>query len=370
MVDRTVPYVDLAAQHAPLLDDLLAAAQRVIAGGQFILGDEVAGFEQEFAALCGTAQAVGVNSGTDALLLALRALGIGPGDEVICPPNSFVATAGAIALCGARPVYADVGDDYNLDPAAAEAAIGPRTKAILPVHLTGRPAPMPELLAIAARHGLEIVEDAAQAVMAELDGRRVGSFGRLGCFSCHPLKTLNACGDAGVITTDDAALAERLRVLRNLGLESRDRCIAVSGNSRLDALQAAILRVKLPHLADWTARRRANAGIYQTELADVPGLTVPVEREGERPAWHTFVIQADDRDGLRGALTARGIGSAVHYPVPIHLQPAYADPDFPAGSLPVAEAQAARIVSLPIHQGLSEDDVRDICAAIRAAVGA
>src|SRR5581483_859844 len=249
-----LPYVDLPRQHAVLKTELLQAIGRVLDHAQFVLGEEVAEFERRFAALCTVTYAIGVNSGTDALVLALSALDVGPGDEVITVPNSFVATTSAIRLLGARPVFVDVRDDLNIDPDRLEAAIGPATKAILPVHLTGRPCDMAAILAVAERRGVAVVEDCAQAVGAEYAGRRVGSFGRLGCFSLHPLKNLNACGDGGVVTTDDAELAGRVRNLRDLGRIGRDDCGTWAGNSRLDTMQAAILLVKLEHLDRWTVR--------------------------------------------------------------------------------------------------------------------
>ena len=262
-----VPYVDLARQHAPLRNELLDAVGQVLDDGQFILGERVVQFEQAFAQLCGTRFAIAVNSGTDALILALRALGIGAGDEVITVPNSFVATTSAISLVGATPVFVDVSDDFNLDPARLEPAITRRTKAILPVHLTGRPANMAAIQNVADARGLPVIEDASQAVLAEYRGRRVGSFGTLGCFSLHPLKTLGACGDAGVITTNDADLDRELRLLRNVGLVSRDNSVIWSSHSRLDTLQASILLLKLKYVEAWTEKRRANAASYQHALS-------------------------------------------------------------------------------------------------------
>src|SRR5206468_7651040 len=288
-----IPYANLAGQHAALRDELLAAVGRVLDHGKFILGPEVGEFERRFAAVCGVDHAVAVGNGTDALVLALRVLNIGAGDEVITVPNSFVASAAAIALLGARPVFVDVADDLNIDVGRIDAAITPRTRAILPVHLTGRPVQMGPLMEIARRRTLRVVEDCAQAVCAEYDGQRVGSFGDVGCFSLHPLKTLNACGDGGVLTTADKAIAARLRELRNIGLKTRDECVVWSGNSRLDTLQAALLLVKLAHLDEWTERRRANAAAYQRLLADVRQIRLPMDRAGERAVYHTFVIQAE-----------------------------------------------------------------------------
>jgi len=351
-----IPYVNLAAQHRPLRDELLAATARVLDHGKFINGPEVAEFEARFARLCQVGQAVGVSSGTDALILALRALGLGPGDEVITSPNTFVSTVSAIALVGARPVLADVGPDYNLDPDRVEAALTPRTRALLPVHLTGRPADMAPLQDLARARGLRIVEDAAQAVLAEYRGRRVGGLGDLGCFSLHPLKTLNACGDGGVVTTDDPDLAERIRLRRNLGLRSREECLVLEGNSRLDTLQAALLLVKLDYVEAWTEARRARAERYRAGLAGLAQVSPPRERPHERAVYHTFVIQAERRDELKAHLAGRGIGSGIHYPVPVHLQPAAAWLGYGPGRFPAAEAQAGRILSLPVYPELSQPD--------------
>ncbi|PYR46140.1 MAG: DegT/DnrJ/EryC1/StrS family aminotransferase [Acidobacteria bacterium] len=360
-----IPFVNLSAQHRALKDDLLNAVDRVLGHGQFILGPEVAEFERCFAQICGVRHAIGVGNGTDALVLALRVLNIGPGDEVITTPNSFVSTAAAIALAGARPVFVDTADDLNIDVHQIERAINPRCRAILPVHLTGRPADMGPLMNIAREHSLHVIEDGAQAVGAEYNGRRVGSFGTIGCFSFHPLKTLNACGDGGILTTDDPQLDERLRVMRNIGLKTREDCVEWSGNSRLDTLQAAMLLVKLPHLEDWIAARRANAREYCRLLGDVPLVRLPIEHANERGVYHTFVIQAEQRDELRAFLASRGIRTAIHYRVPIHLQPASRALGYGRGSFPVAERQAERMLSLPIYPELSRDDLAYVAAAIR-----
>ena len=360
-----IPFVNLAAQHRVLRDDLLAAVGRVLEHGQFILGPEVDEFERQFAAMCGVRHAIGVGNGTDALVLALHVLGIGAGDEVITAPNSFVSTASAIKLVGAQPVFVDSGDDLNIDATQIEAAITPRTRAILPVHLTGRPSDMAAIMRIARARQLHVIEDCAQAVGARFDGKRVGSFGTVGCFSLHPLKTLNACGDGGVLTTDDPMLDQRLRVLRNIGLKSREECIAWSGNSRLDTLHAAMLLVKLPHLDEWTARRQANAKEYCRHLSDVPQVTLPAERPIEQSVYHGFVIQAERRDQLHAFLAEQGVRSAIHYPVPIHLQPVARGLGHAAGAFPRAEAQAGRILSLPIYPELTPDDLCRVASTIR-----
>ena len=364
-VQRSVPYVDIAGVGAAHHDELEAAFARVLRGGQFVFGDEVAEFEARFAELCGTRFAVGLNSGTDAMILALRALDIGADDEVITAPNSFIATAAAIAHVGARPVFVDVGVDLSIDVRLIEAAITPRTKAILPVHLTGRPAEMDAILEIAERFGLSVIEDAAQAVMANYRGRPVGGLGTMAAFSLHPLKTLGACGDGGVVTTSDEALSERLQRLRNHGLANRDDCLEWGYNSRLDTIQAALLLEKLNHLEDWTTQRRRNAVTYQQALAELAAIRLPADAGQQFAVYHTFVILADHRDQLREYLADHGVGSAIHYPVPIHLQPAASELGYKKGDFPVAEQQADQMLSLPVHHGLDADDIRYVAEVIR-----
>jgi dTDP-4-amino-4,6-dideoxygalactose transaminase len=361
-----VPFVNLGALHAPIKAELLEAMGRVIDSGMYVLGAEVDEFERQFAALCGARFAVGLNSGTDALTFALRALGVGPGDEVITAANSFVASAGCAAMVGARPVLADVGDDYNLDPASVERAITPRTKAMIPVHLTGRPAKMDELLQLAQAHNLYVVEDAAQAVCAEYRGHGVGTLGVAGCFSLHPLNTLSAIGDGGVLTTDDPALYEEVKVLRNLGLKTRDDAVVWSGNSRLDTLQAAALLVKLKYIQDWTEQRRANARRYRELLAGLPQVTTPTEEPYERAVYQVFKILAADRDALQAYLAEHGIGSAVHYALPLHLNTVAAELDYAPGSFPVTEQQAERILSIPVYHTLTPAEIEYVAATIRA----
>ncbi|MEE9256985.1 MAG: DegT/DnrJ/EryC1/StrS family aminotransferase [bacterium] len=360
-----VPYVDIAAQHASIREELLEAVGGVLDSGHFVLGEEVSEFEKRFAALCGAKYAVGVASGTDALVLSLKAVGVGPGDEVISAPNSFVASATATVMAGARPVFVDVRDDYNIDPDLLESAITPRTKAILPVHLTGRPADMDPILEIAQRRRLHVIEDAAQAVIAEYRGRRVGSLGSAGCFSFHPLKTLNACGDGGAVTTNDAEIFQKLLTMRNLGLRTRDDCESWSPNSRLDTVQAAILLVKMKYLEEWTEKRRSNAAFYQKSLAGTPGLKVPVDSPNENAAYHTFIVQAERRDELKEHLAGQGIGSAIHYPVPIHLQTVGKDLGYSEGSFPVTEQQAKSVLSLPVHHLLSREQLEHVSDTIR-----
>jgi dTDP-4-amino-4,6-dideoxygalactose transaminase len=358
-----IPFVDLAHQHTELRTDLSAALNRVLSHGIFILGPEVAALEEEFAAYCGTRYAVGVANGTDALWLTLKALGIGPGDEVITAPNSFLASASVIALAGARPVFVDVRDDYNLDPDLLESAITSRTRAILPVHLTGRPADMGPILAVAGRHSLAVVEDAAQAVGARYQGQRVGSFGVAGCFSFHPLKILNAWGDGGMVTTNDEAVYRYLLKARNHGLQSRDECEFWGHNSRLDTVQAAVLSVKLKHLDTWIEAHRQLAAFYSECLADV--VQVPNDAPHEYSVYQTFVVQAEGRDQLQSYLRQRGVETKVHYPIPIHLQQAAAYLGYRAGDFPMAERQAKCILSLPLYAHLSQLQRDQVVSAVK-----
>jgi dTDP-4-amino-4,6-dideoxygalactose transaminase len=362
----SVPYIDMAGQHAAIKTELMEAVGAVLSHGKFVLGEEVETFEKDFAKLCRVRFAIGVNSGTDALVLALRALGIGPGDEVITVPNSFVASTSCIRLVGAKPVFVDVRDDYNLDPGQLERAITRNTKVILPIHLTGRPADMKPIMDIAQSCDLHVIEDCAQAVMAEYNSQCVGSFGTFGCFSLHPLKTLNACGDGGVLTTNDESLCEKLKVLRNLGLRTRDDCVEWSGNSRLDTLQAAILLVKMKYLQAWTEKRRAHAAFYQTALKNMVEVHAPADQPHEKSVYHTFVVQADNRDELKACLLKHGVETAIHYPVPVHFHKAAANLGCKPGSFPVAERQAARILSLPVHQGLAPDQLAHVIQVIKA----
>lgn len=359
-----VPATNLQIQHEPIMPELLSAVESVLSSGMFILGSEVERFESRIAERCGTRFAVGVADGTDALILAMKGLGIGAGDEVITPPNSFLASTSSIVLVGARPVFVDVGPDMNLDPDLVGAAITERTKAILPVHLTGRPARMDEILDLAVRHDLMVVEDCAQAIGASYRGRPVGSFGAAGAFSLHPLKNLNACGDGGVITTDDEDLYRFLLKARNHGLRTREACEFWSVNSRLDALQAAILNVKLDRLDEWTERRRWNASKYTESLS--PYVETPTETEQERAVFHNYVIQTDRRDDLKRYLEERRIQARVHYPTPIHLLDAAKDLGYRRGDLPRAERQADRILTLPLYPELTESQIAHVIDSTRS----
>ena len=346
-----VRYANLAPREPELRSELLQLFEQVIDSGQFILGPEVSAFEQWFANYCGVRHAVGVASGTAALELTLEALGLSDGDEVITAPNSFIASASAIARVGGRPVFADVGSDMNLDPSAIEAVISPRTRGVVPVHLTGRPARMPEIIEVATRHDAFVLEDAAQAVGAKLGGRPVGSWGRAAAFSLHPLKNLHAFGDAGIVTTNDPDLTERLVRARSHGLRDRNTCEFWSSNERLDALQAGFLRIQSSYLEAWTEERRRLALRYNATLAS--SVTVPTEGSDERHVYQTYVIQCDRRDDLQQYLRSNGVEAIVHYPVPIHRQPAAQSLGYGPDDFPVVSQQAERILSLPLYPGLT-----------------
>jgi len=363
-----VPYVNFAAQWAEEGDDIRAQVESVFGRGDFIGGGAVAEFEAKAAAYCDTEYAVALNSGTDALILSMRALGIGPGDEVITPPNSFVASTSAVVHVGATPVFADVLADQNIDPAAISRAITSKTKAIMPVHLTGRVAEMAEIMALANEHGLHVIEDAAQSIGSLYDDWKAGSLGTVGCFSAHPLKNLNAGGDAGFATTDDEDVAEHIRLLRNHGLEGRETVREWGYVSRMDTLQAAILSSRIDRLESVIEKRRHNAGLYH-ELIDPDHAFMPPERQIEFNTYHTFVIQVDRRDDLKAHLNAQGIEVAVHYPVPIHLQPAAVALGGKAGDMPVTEEQAGRILTLPVNQYLTTDDVSFVAEQVNAFYG-
>jgi dTDP-4-amino-4,6-dideoxygalactose transaminase len=363
-----IRYVDMAAQFAEQRDEIMTRVEAVLAEGKLVGGPDIELLEQEVAEFCGVAHAVALNSGTDALALGMAALGIGEGDEVIVPPNSFIASAAAVATIGATPVFADVRDDLNIDPEKVEAAVTPQTKAIMPVHLTGRIADMTPLKEIAARHGLLVIEDASQSFGSRYQYRLAGSFGDVGCFSAHPLKNFNAAGDAGFLTTDDSELAEKVAHMGNHGLVGKGLSEAFGHVSRMDTLQAAILRYKLEVLPGVIERRRGNAALYR-ELLNPEHVFMAPERDVEFNTYHTFVIQADRRDELKSCLAEQQIGSAIHYPLPIHLQPAAHHLGHKAGDFPVVERQAGRILSLPVHQTLGENDLRRVAAAVNGFFG-
>ncbi len=358
-----VPFVNIGLQHRQIKDEMLNLVSGLLDTGQFILGEELVKFEHSFAQLCGTKYALGVANGTDALFLSLKALGIGKDDEVITAPNSFLASASSIFLAGATPVFADVRSDFNLDPEKVRKAISPKTKAIMPVHLTGRPADMESILAIAREFNLAVVEDCAQAVGATYNDRPVGSFGNTGCFSLHPLKNLSACGDGGVITTSDDQLYAQLVKARNHGLRNRDECEFWSYNSRLDNLQAALLNVKLKRLPEWTARRREIASYYQDRFSGLD-IILPVDKPAEKAVYHTFIIQTTRRDELKDFLANREIDSKIHYPIPIHLQDAAKSLGYKNGDFPETESQTGKILSLPVFPELSDLQVEYVADCV------
>jgi dTDP-4-amino-4,6-dideoxygalactose transaminase len=359
-----IPYVNLPAQADEQMPELAAIFERVVRRGSFVAaGAEIERLEARLAEYCGTREAVALNSGTDALFLALKVAGIGSGDEVITPPNSFIASTAVIVHLGARPVFVDVLADQNIDPAAIERAVTPRTRAIMPVHLTGRVCRMDAILEIAERHGLLVIEDAAQAIGSMFQGRKSGSFGQFGCFSAHPLKNLNAMGDAGFVTTNDSAAAARMRRLRTHGMADRETVDEWGFVSRMDVLQAAILEYRLDKLADVIAKRRANAALYQ-RLIKHEKVFVPPCRQEEFNTFHTFVIQVERRDELQRHLRGIGIKTAIHYPVPIHLQPAAAGLGYRKGDFPAAEGQADKILTLPVNQHMSAKDVETVAAEV------
>ena len=363
-----IPFIDLQAQYRSIKAEVDAAVTRVLEEGQFALGPAVSRFERAFAPYCGTTDAVGVNSGTSALHLALLAAGVAPGDEVITVPFTFVATVAAIEYAGARPVFVDVEDTYyTMDPARLEVAITPRTKAIVPVHLYGQPADMDPILALAARRGIAVIEDACQAHGAEYRGRRCGSLGTLGCFSFYPTKNLGALGEGGLVTTNDDALAEQLRLLRDWGGREKYQHDFVAYNARMDAFQGAVLRVKLRHLAAWNEERRRLAARY-AELLPKVGLEAPVEQPGCGHVWHVYAVRVPERERVAAALREQGIGTAVVYPRPLHLQPAFADLELGVGSFPNAERAARELLGLPMYPGLAADAPQRVVEALGKAL--
>jgi dTDP-4-amino-4,6-dideoxygalactose transaminase len=361
-----VPLVDLRVQYQALKPEILAAVADVFEGMQLFLGPNVRAFEEEFAAYCQAQQAIGVGSGTDALILSLRAADVGPGDEVITVSHTFFADTEAIALVGATPVFVDVEPDtWNLDPSKLEAAITPRTKAIIPVHLCGQPADMTPIMEIARRHKLFVLEDACQAHGAEYQGKRVGAIGDAAVFSFYCSKNLGGFGEGGMVTTNDAGLTARIRRLRDHGSDRRYEHAEIGTNARLDEVQAAILRVKLRHLDGWNAGRQANAAAYGELLAGT-GLALPTVRPDRTHVYHLYVVQGPRRDALKDYLGERGISTGVHYPIPGHLQPAAQPWTKGPGSLPVTEGLAERVLSLPMYPELSREQVAYVADAVRA----
>jgi dTDP-4-amino-4,6-dideoxygalactose transaminase len=364
-----IPFNDLRAQYLAQKADIDAAVARALESGWYILGKEATAFEEAFAAYCGVGGCVGVNSGTDALHLALRACGVGPGDEVITVAHTAVATVAAIRMTGATPVLVDITPDiYTMDPDAMQDAISPATKAVIPVHLYGHPAPIEEIAAICARRGLWLIEDCAQAHGATHGGKRAGSFGQLACFSFYPTKNLGAIGDGGAVVGSDESLLAKVRLLREYGWTPTTRYVSqVEGvNSRLDELQAAVLGARLAHLEADNAARRTLAAHYADLLP--PDVVKPVERPGCRHVYHLYVVRVPERDRVRARLAEAGIGTAIHYPVPVHMQPAYRSGAVVARGLHATERAADEILSLPLHPALTEEQVRKVAEAVAAAL--
>ena len=362
-----IPYADLRRQYRAIKPEIDEAVLRVLDSTQFILGEEVAAFEREFAAYCGTADAIGVNSGTSALHLALLAADIGPGDDVITVPFTFVATAAAIVYTGATPVFVDIDPEtFTMAPAAIEQVITPRTKAIMPVHLYGHAADMDPILDIARRRGLVVIEDAAQAHGAAYKGRPCGSMGVMAAFSFYPGKNLGAYGEGGAVVTSDPALAKKIRVMRSWGEERRYEHSVKGFNYRMDGIQGAILRVKLRHLEAWTSARRARAAEYARAFAG-SGIATPVERPECRHVYHVYAVRLSQRDSTRAALQAADIQTGVHYPIPIHLQPAHADLGYGRGDFLVSEQAASQVLSLPMFPEMTVAQVEQVAAAVLAA---
>ena len=358
-----IPFVDLAAQYAGIAQEIDAAISKVIREGDFILGREVRLFEEEFARFCEAQCAIGVDSGTSALELALRAYDIGPGDEVITAANSFIASALGISHAGATPVLVDIHPDtYNVDVAAIERAITPRTRAIIPVHLFGQPADMDSIMALAGRHKLIVIEDACQAHGARYKGRRAGSLGHAAAFSFYPGKNLGAYGDGGAVVTSDANVAKKLEMLRNYGQREKYHHMFRGYNRRLDTLQAAVLRVKLKHLEKWNAARRQHAERYRL-LLEKSQIVTPNEARYAESVWHLYVVRVSQRDSFKQYLSSRAVSCGIHYPVPIHLQPAYSDLGYKKGHFPVAEDYAQSIISLPMYAELTPEHIARVADA-------
>ncbi|MGI8737890.1 MAG: erythromycin biosynthesis sensory transduction protein eryC1 [Candidatus Eremiobacter antarcticus] len=360
-----VPFFDLQGQLADLRPEFEAALDEIYRSATFIMGPQVERFEEAFADFCGASHCVSVGSGTAALKLTLQALEIGPGDEVIVPANTYIASALAVSLVGARPVPVDIDQYYHMDPALVEQAITPRTKALMPVHLYGQAMPMTGPLRLAASHGLKVVEDACQAHGAIIEGRRAGTIGDAGCFSFYPSKNLGALGDGGAVVTNDAGLAEAVRLRRDFGQRKKYEHLIKGENSRLDTIQAAFLLAKLKHLTAWNDRRRALAASYDRELAAL-GVRPPLRRAADAHVYHLYVIEFPNRDRARAFLQDEGIHTGVHYPVPFHRQPAYADLDLPAGSLPKAERSCLRVLSLPMFPEMTDSQLGRVVRAIRS----
>ena len=365
-----VPFLDLKAQYESIRDEIAVAIQQVLDRTAFAGGPFVAQFEKEFAGFCTTQHAIGVGSGTEALWLALLGLGVGPGDEVITTPNTFIATAEAISYCGAKPVFVDVDETtYNMDPALLETAITPKTKGIIPVHLFGQMADMDPIMEISRKHKLFVVEDASQAHGAQYKGRRAGSIGDAGCFSFYPGKNLGAYGEAGAVVTGNEELDRRVRMLRDHGQAKKYHHTYIGWNARMDGIQGAILSLKLKHLPEWTEARRRNARIYVELLQGVRGIVLPEEAPNRRHVYHIFAIRVADRDRLIAALAEKEVFCGIHYPIPVHLLEAYKSLNLGKGAFPVAEACAAEFVSLPMFPELTYPQIEAVSREIQGLVG-
>ena len=360
-----VPQLDLSAQYDAIGAEIQTVLERVMASQQFVLGREGAALEEEIAKLCGVAHGIGVASGTDALILALRACGVQAGDEVLLPPFTFVATGSAVSALGAKPVFADIRPDtYNIDPAEFERHVTPRTRAIVVVHLYGLAAEMDPILAFAKGRKLPVIEDNAQAIGASYKGRRTGSLGDAACLSFYPTKNLGAYGDAGMVVTNSAKLAERIRTLRNHGQSEKYRSAEPGWNSRLDEIQAAILRVKLRHLSNWQRARQSHAAEYSRLFSQIPGVMPPLAPDGFEHVYHQYTIRVEQRDALQKFLSERGIGSTVYYPCPLHLQPLYASLGHKAGDFRHAERAAQEVLSLPMYPELRKEQIARVVEAV------
>lgn len=359
-----VPFLDLAAQLKPIRADIMSAIEGVLDSARFILGPEVEAFESDFAAAHDSAHGVATNNGTSALHLALWAMGVGRGDEVVVPVNTFIATAEAVQLTGATPVFVDHDAYYGMDVERLLSVVRKRTRVILPVHLYGQPADMPSIARIASGKGLRIVEDAAQAHLAKLDGQSIGSWSDATGFSFYPGKNLGAYGEGGAVITRDGDLARRMRLLRDHGSESKYNHVVSGHNYRLEAIQGAILRVKLRHLPTWTKKRQTNAALYSKLLASIPEIAVPALRPGAEHVYHLYVIQADRRDELKDFLASKEIDTGLHYPVPLHRQRAFESLGYKEGAFPVAEASARRILSLPMFPELTPQQIEYVAECI------
>ncbi len=362
-----VPFLDLKSQYLSIKDEIQEALNGVLEKTAFAAGPFAAQFEKEFAEFCGTKHAMGVGSGTDALWAALLAADVGPGDEVITVPDTFIATAEAITVCGGRPVFVDIEErTYNMDPARLETAITPRTKAVIPVHLFGQTADMDPIMAIARKHGLRVIEDACQAHGAQYKERRAGSIGDAGCFSFYPGKNLGAYGEAGAVVTNDDGIADRIRMFRDHGQQKKYHHALVGWNARMDGFQGAVLSVKLKYIDSWNASRRENAATYGVFLAGgANGLIPPVEAYYAKHIYHIYAVRVKDRDTLMDALGKKGIATGIHYPIPLHLTGAYRSLGYKEGDFPVAEKCAAEFVSLPMFPELTEEQIRYVADAIK-----